>query len=878
MNYIPSDLLQHQNMLTNLLSVYPGLDKIPKIPKDLLDLFNQVDGSVQQHGWMAAATELGSRIEDQRLVNLAGIMRFADLYQNVPDTVEKFVKVAEGVINPDILDWMARHSSEINQALLEGRRNELNYDWFSASCLITNYLLRRHGREHPIESPQMMFMRVATQMYYNHGGITKVLEVYHQMSARNYTPASPTLFNAGTICPQMASCFLYGVDDSIPGIFDGVTKAAIISKGKGGVGVDISHLRHSEIGTSGSSKGIVPWCKIYDDTALAVNQGSKRPGGIALSLRVHHIDIMSFIGLRKPIGDPDSLLQQANVTVMTNNLFWHRVRQNGRWTVFCPKQTSDLNRVYGAEFERRYLTHEANPPKAHRIYQARDILEAIVGSQIMSGMPYVMNMDAVNYKSNQKHMGYIRTSNLCQEIVEYMDDGEIASCNLSSLSLSNLCLKPIKQTSLTQINWREHIDFELLARNTQAVVDNLNRIIDTNWVDPLIREAVESNNAKHRPIGIGVSGLAELLMNLDLPFDDPRSYQVNRLIFACIYWNGMVKSLNLAIINGYYPKFPGSPLSQGKFQFDLWAEEYQELNKMGRIDPSIRTADQDIPIQPSEWGVKWFELESQPGMPIKADWNCLRELIKVNGIRNSLVTSIMPTASSSSILNNTEMVEAPMSNIFSRRLIAGTFIICSPQLQRDLREIQAWNHQTVELIQADNGSVRYLDRLIQASPDSFPGFSDWSRLAHLQKKYKTMFEIPNKCFIKMSAERARYIDQSQSLNLYCSVPEPKVIEKCLMYGQLSGLKTICYYLRSQSAAAANSYTISPEIVSLIEQWRTVSTKVTTSTDPTTTWQDKSASPDNSPGSINRPTNDSLKNSGIVNTRICNDEICVSCSS
>lgn len=539
------------------------------------------------------------------------------------------------------------------------------------------------------------------------------------------------------------------------------------------------------------------------EVGLAHN-GGRRKGAATIYTRPHHIDIVEFVELNQLTGDVYSRAHDIDLAVWTSWLFWKRVEENGQWSLFCPALTKSLNKIWGIKFAQEYERLEKDESVPRKTISARKLLEIICTNQQAGGRLYTMNGDGANQKSNQKNLGYISHGNLCLEVLQYSSSKEIAACNLAQISLSHMVENG-------------EINYDLLARIAKRACENLNAVIDRNWF-PF--EEITRSNKKHRPMGIGVSGFAEMLHKLDLPFEDASVRELNKKIFACIYFNAVAQSIALSIEEGMkegleskpYESFAGSPASEGKFQFDLWAEEFDILKQNGI--PCNRKKEDDLPVDPASWGQKSILLPN--GDTLLPTYQDLKRCTLKYGWRNSLLIALMPTATSSIVLRNCESVEAHQTNIYSRKLQSGNYPMVNRFLIQDLEKIGLWNLNTVQLIQADEGSVSKLDRFVRTHPQLYPEFTgDYKRLAHIQKKYKTMWEIPQSLFIKLAADRARYVCQSQSTNLYFKYPQVSTLIKAQKFAFASGLKTLVYYIRQQPAVDALKITISHSILSFV---------------------------------------------------------------
>ncbi len=642
------------------------------------------------------------------------------------------------LIAPELMDIIEQNAALLDSTIIYDR--DYHFDYFGFKTLEKSYLLKINGRV--AERPQHMFMRVALGIHKQ--DVEAAIETYHLMSERWFIHATPTLFNAGTPKPQMSSCFLLTMkEDSIEGIYETLKKVALISQSAGGVGINIHQIRATGSyirGTNGTSNGIVPMLRVFNDTARYVDQGGgKRKGSIAVYLEPWHADIFEFLDLKKNHGKEELRARDLFYALWIPDLFMRRVKENAHWSLFCPNEAPGLYDVWGAQFDALYESYEKKG-LARRTIKAQELWFAIVESQIETGTPYMLFKDACNSKSNQQHLGTIRGSNLCTEIIEYTAPDEIAVCNLASLSLPRFVHDGI-------------FDHQQLYEVTKVVTKNLNRIIDNNYYP--VPEA-QNSNLRHRPIGIGVQGLADTFLLLRLPFESAGARQLNKDIFETLYFAALTASLEEAKQFGPYPTFPGSPLSRGIFQFDMW-----------NVTPSDR----------------W-------------DWNTLRKEIQVHGVRNSLLIAPMPTASTSQILGNNECFEPFTSNIYTRRTLSGEFIVINKYLLRDLVRLGLWNQQLKDKIIAANGSIQHIPEIP----------------ADIKALYKTVWEIKQKTLIDMAADRAPFIDQSQSLNLFLENPTLPKITSMHFYSWEKGLKTGMYYLRTKAATDAVKFTIDHQLL------------------------------------------------------------------
>ncbi|KFY73713.1 hypothetical protein V499_06211 [Pseudogymnoascus sp. VKM F-103] len=635
-------------------------------------------------------------------------------------------------------DIVMEHAEELNSAVLYDR--DFNYQYFGFKTLERSYLLRLDGKV--AERPQHMIMRVAVGI---HGeDIEKTIETYNLMSSKYFTHASPTLFNAGTPQAQLSSCFLVDMkEDSIEGIYDTLKTCAMISKTAGGIGLNIHRIRATGAyiaGTNGNSNGIVPMLRVFNNTARYVDQGgNKRPGAFAIYVEPWHADVFEFLDLRKNHGKEEVRARDLFYALWIPDLFMKRVEKNGDWTLMCPNECPGLADVYGDEFEALYEGYEKEG-KGRKTIKAQKLWYSILESQTETGNPFMLYKDACNRKSNQKNLGTIRSSNLCTEIVEYSAPDEVAVCNLASLALP---------TYVDMANGT--YDFQKLHEVTQVVVKNLNKIIDVNYYP--VPEARRSN-FRHRPVAVGVQGLADAFLALRLPFDSPEAKFLNSQIFETIYHGALTASVELAQIHGTYETYEGSPVSKGELQYDMWGVTPTDL---------------------------W-------------DWDSLKAQIKQHGVRNSLLVAPMPTASTSQILGFNECFEPYTSNIYSRRVLAGEFQVVNPWLLKDLVDMGLWSDNMKNRIIADGGSIQNIPNIP----------------ADIKALYKTVWEISQRTIVQMAADRGAFIDQSQSLNIHMKDPTMGKITSMHFAGWKLGLKTGMYYLRTMAASAPIQFTVDQE--------------------------------------------------------------------
>ncbi|KAJ7160053.1 ribonucleotide reductase alpha subunit [Mycena filopes] len=642
------------------------------------------------------------------------------------------------LISKETYDVVMANAATLDAAIIYNR--DFTYNYFGFKTLERSYLLRIDGRV--VERPQHLIMRVAVGI---HGAdLDRVIETYNLMSERYFTHATPTLFNAGTPQPQLSSCFLLCMkEDSIEGIYDTLKNCAMISKSAGGIGLSIHNIRATGsyiAGTNGYSNGIVPMLRAFDATARYVDQGgNKRPGAFAIYLEPWHSDIFEFIDLRKNHGKEQMRARDLFLALWIPDLFMKRVEANENWSLFCPNEAPGLHEVHSAEFEALYEKYEKEG-RARKSIPAQKLWYAILEAQIETGGPFMLYKDAANSKSNQKNLGTIKSSNLCTEIIEYSAPDETAVCNLASIAIPRFVSNG-------------KYDFQHLHDITKVVAFNLNRIIDVNYYP--IPETRRSN-MRHRPIGVGVQGLADVFLALRLPFESAAAKQLNQQIFETIYHGALEASAELAEKDGPYETYEGSPASKGELQFDMW-----------NVTPS------------SLW-----------------DWDSLKAKIAKTGLRNSLLTAPMPTASTSQILGNNECFEPYTSNIYTRRVLSGEFQVVNPWLLRELVDLGLWDEDMKNMLIAHRGSVQNIPTI----PDDVKAI------------YKTVWEISQKRILELAADRGAFICQSQSLNVHLSAPTMGQLTSMHFYGWKAGLKTGMYYLRTQPAAAAIQFTVDKKVL------------------------------------------------------------------
>lgn len=720
----------------------PLVDVIDLAMKTIEGIYDGVTTSELDNLAAEISASLTTKHPDYAL--LASRIAVSNLHKNTIKSFSQTMRKLHQYVDPvtgkqlplladDVMEIIEANAEMLDSTIIYDR--DFGFDYFGFKTLEKSYLLKLNGVI--AERPQHLYMRVAIGIHKT--DLESAIKTYHLMSERWFTHATPTLFNAGTPKPQLSSCFLLTMkEDSIDGIYDTLKQTAKISQSAGGIGLSIHNIRATGSyigGTNGTSNGIIPMLRVFNDTARYVDQGGgKRKGAFAIYLEPWHADVYSFLDLRKNHGKEEMRARDLFYALWIPDLFMKRVEENGDWTLFCPNEAPGLADCFGAAFVNLYEQYEKEG-RGRKTIKAQELWFAILDAQIETGTPYLLYKDAANGKSNQQNLGTIKSSNLCTEILEYTDANEVAVCNLASLALPRF----VKDG---------RFDFEKLYEVTYQVALNLNKVIDVNYY-PVVE--AERSNLRHRPIGLGVQGLADVFIMLRLPFESELASMLNKNIFETIYFAAMTASKDLAKKEGAYETFPGSPLSMGMFQFDLWG-----------IDASTRH-----------------------------DWESLRKEVMEHGVRNSLLVAPMPTASTSQILGNNECFEPYTSNIYTRRVLSGEFVIVNKHLLKDLVALGLWDNDMKNKIITANGSVQGIAEIPE----------------ELRELYKTVWEIRQRTLIDMAADRGAYICQSQSLNLFVSNPTASKLTSMHFYGWKKGLKTGMYYLRTQAATQAVQFTV-----------------------------------------------------------------------
>jgi ribonucleoside-diphosphate reductase alpha chain len=719
--------------------------KTIEIAKKVIDgLYDGV--STQELDELAAETAATLTTKHPDFATLAARISVSNLHKTTSKSFSSTMKRLYTYVNPKTGENASLLSKDVygiinkNAALLDSSiiyDRDFSYDYFGFKTLEKSYLLKLDGKV--IERPQHMLMRVAVGIHKD--DINSVLETYNLLSEKWFTHATPTLFNAGTPKPQLSSCFLLTMkDDSIDGIYDTLKQCAKISQSAGGIGLSIHNIRGTGSyikGTNGVSNGIIPMLRNFDMTARYVDQGGgKRKGSFAIYIEPWHSDIFEFLQLKKNHGKEELRARDLFYAMWIPDLFMKRVESNEEWSLFSPDEAKDLHETYGEEFEKLYEKYEKEG-KARKTVKAQDLWFEILESQIETGNPYILYKDAANKKSNQKNLGTIKSSNLCTEIIEYTSPDEVAVCNLASIALNKFV-----KDDLTY-------DHQKLYEITKVITKNLNKVIDVNYY-PV--EEAKNSNLRHRPIGIGVQGLADAFILMRQSFDSPEAKKLNSEIFETIYFAAMESSMEIAQKEGPYKTYEGSPVSKGIFQFDMW----------GIVPDSKR----------------W-------------DWTKLKREVKKHGVRNSLLLAPMPTASTSQILGNNECFEPYTSNIYTRRVLSGEFIVVNKHLLKDLINLNLWDDSMKDRLMEANGSVQGISEI----PDN------------IKQLYRTVWEVSQKSIIDMAADRGAYICQSQSMNIHMQDANFGKLTSMHFHAWKKGLKTGLYYLRTKAAADAIKFTI-----------------------------------------------------------------------
>ncbi len=730
--------------ITNRVSVLStglNIDPIVVVQKAVPGLYNDISSA--EIDTYLAETAAALTVEHPDYSYLAARIKVNSLHKETPGFIIATKNLYEdGLLREDYYKKVIDNADALESIIDYDK--DYTFDYFALTTLIRAYLLKFDNKT--IERPQDLWMRVTLTVCGKEFNLDKIKETYSTLSSGMYTHATPTLFNSGLKMQQLSSCFLISMeDDSIEGIFNTIKDCALISKTAGGIGMHAHNIRGSGSrikSTNGKSNGLIPFLKIFNETAKSVDQGGgKRKGSFAVYLEPWHADIEKFLELRKNTGAEEFRARDLFYALWIPDLFMKRVENDEDWTLMSEHECPGLSDVYGDEFEKLYSKYENEKKHLEKI-KARELMSKIIEAQIETGQPYMLYKDSINNKSNQKNIGVIKSSNLCAEIVEYSDKNETSVCNLASIALPKFVKK---------IDKKLLYDYDSLYETAKLATKNLDEVIDINFYPT---NKTERSNSKHRPIGLGIQGLADVYFKLGIGYESEEAKEINKLIFETIYFGALEASCELAQEKGAYETFKNSPISEGKFQFDLW-----------NVTPS------------SKW-----------------DWDTLRAKIKKNGVRNSLTTACMPTASTGIILGNTETFQIQTSNIYKRQTLSGEFLLVNRYLVNELSKKNLWNKEMRDKIILENGSVENISEI----PDE------------LKEVYKTVWEVSQKTVIDMAADRAPFIDQTQSMNLWLSTPTFGKVNSMHMYAWKKGLKTGMYYLRSRSAVDAVKVTVSSE--------------------------------------------------------------------
>lgn len=789
---------------------------------DLPHTVEQIFDRIQSEGGLLnAAQYYGSSVETYEYHKLAGRLGYIDLLLSlIPEDIRSttadddpsagssiaaYCRRVNNILRREVIDFMMTHEKLFQSRVTEADKIfAQNFDWLMFDSHRVSYLMRSGYKGKIIETPGLLHLRIVAELFHDRTShdIAEALVCYEMSTKPYFTFASPVLFNAGHHNPNLCSCFLMTADDNLPSIMSAMYKAALVSKGMGGIGLNVSSLRHSPIGHGGMSRGIIPMLQVYDKLIHYVDQTGKRKGASTVFIQAHHIDLMSFIRASLKNAVTENHLEHLNTAIMFPDIFWERVKSGGKWTLFCPAIFRGLNESYGDAYRELYLKYETMPlPESKAPYRiqlsAQEVMEALADSQIMSGMPYVLHKDSINACSNQVNMSspnpvhhrVIQSSNLCLEIMEQTDTQEVACCNLGQMSL-----KAFVNSSTGEF------DFRVFGYAVRCMVTFLDIVIDRN---KYIFPEAETSNFSHRPIGLGVSGYADMLNIMNIAYESEQASVLSRKIFACMYYNAMVASLELALKEGPYSTFAGSPLSEGKFAFDLWRERTSVLNPQA---PPLTV------VQPEEWGQTELYIEGLNAV-LRPSWEDLRRIVMKHGVRNSQMIAIMPSASSSRLLGNTENTEAHQTNMYMRNFMNTSSVIINPHLFKELHnKLHLWNRDVAEFIVSQGGSVKRLPDFLtfSAETDEQRQYlqSHAGDLASLCERYKTMFEIMQLKIVAQAAERQRYVCQGISHNVYLEKPSRAMLKKLHLTTHASGLKTGMYYLREDAPQPPPEYALS----------------------------------------------------------------------
>lgn len=775
---------------------------LPNVDQD------RIRNLVAERGLRESANLLGQNLENAEYPVLAGRLQVAHIYNTTPSTVREYIKRMGSLLDDGVARFIFEHETELQELVNSLEHKFYRHNFFSIGSQQDNHLGTDGYKGPLVERPGMMMLRVAVK-HYKDLGLDRVKKMYTELVDELYSCATPTLKNTGTARNNGISCFMIAPRDSIDSIYDVVGAVARMLKSNAGVGVVLSHLRgrHSSIARVGQSAGVTSWLSAINNTITNVEQLGTRKGAATCYLGDFHCDMLDFISMFDKVQPDGKPAMIARGCVWISRLFMERLDSDGMWSFFCPDQAKGLSDCNSDEFRRLYLKYEAQG-----IYKfqkkASEVWRHIVQSIQRTGSLHIMNADACNYKSNYRNEGNIAGANLCTETVQVFNGMKsIASCNLSSINLR----RHVKSRVVDGVK-EKYVDYDLLGKTAQSVVDNLNRLIDvTNYPLPQIKE----DNLLYRPIGVGTSGLAEVFKKLLVAYDSSEARYLNKVIYACIYFNSWVRSVMLAEEYGACSKFKSSPMAQGKLQFDLWKDEYEKYYTVG-IKRTHRGPEMDQPVHPSQWGQVPVTLKC--GLVIK-DWNDLSHALKTIGAYNMVITMAQPTASTSQTIRNTEMYEPSQSNMYSRRTKDAVYGIIDKYLYKQLLKLGLWNQSTYDYLKATTGSVRGLDDFILSHSELYSGAVEGAidKLRKILPVFKTAFEMSNRVYIDMSADRARYMDHSQSFNMFMNDPDEVKLSAALRYALSHDLKTAIYYLRTTGSNDAVNLTVDPKIQMWVEQ-------------------------------------------------------------
>ncbi len=766
------------SILKNLSSDLVNVDI--SLVSDKIDTLNSLDISKSiKYTEISQICQTKAAVHPEWLL-LAGRVKISLLRETLPPSFSEATRKLKHSLRGDYYDYVMNNAEALDAMIIH--ENDFKFNIFAVETLLKSYLarIRKDGNTEIMESPQYLYLRVATFLWFGENKLSEIQDVYTHLTNGDYSHASPTLFNSGMIRHQLSSCFTLTVGDNMKMIAKSWHDIARISMNSGGIGVDFTSIRHSEIGQQGTSSGIVPWIKITDQILVTVDQGGKRKGAGTGYLADWHIDIEEFLELREATGPDEMRARNMTYALWISDEFMRRVRDDKEWTLFCPNKVKGMEKLWGADFESYYREHEIklSGKSATRVVKARDLWNSIIMTQIRTGMPFMLYKDAINRKSNQQNLGTIRLSNLCTEITLFTDDDNIGSCNLGSIAL-NSCVSGKDYSD-------RFFDFEKLEKLTASMVRNVNQCIDRNYYPDDIPE-IEATNLRNRPLGVGVMGLADVFAMLDLSWMDKKASDLNIMIFETMYYAAVKESMEMAKIYGPYETFKGSPMSKGLFQFDMWDDEY--VQKIAENKLSENKSGEGIDIK------KILSMK-QGSFTDRYDWDKLRGDVIKYGIRNSLLLALMPTATSAQILGTNECFEPYTQHIYARSVLSGQFVVINPHLVKDLKAIGRWDTETVKNIWQNKGSIKNIDE------------GDHSeRIKFLKKKYMTVFELPQKRLLHMHADRSRYICQTSSFNCCFESPTRNMLNAFHFEGWRKGVKTGMYYLRQTARSDPINYSL-----------------------------------------------------------------------